>query len=168
MKLIWIAGCALLCVAATGAAAAQDLGLPVGTDAPRLAVKDLDGKPVDLGQWIGRKPVLIEFWATWCENCEALLPKLTSARTRVGDRVEFIGINVTVNQTPDRVRRYMAQHELPFRVLYDTDGASVRALAAPATSYVVLIDRGGKILYTGVGPDQEFDASLARAAGISH
>ncbi|MDH4131180.1 MAG: TlpA family protein disulfide reductase [Gemmatimonadota bacterium] len=167
MKLIGIAGGALLAAMVAGPVAAQDLGLPVGSDAPRLAVKDLDGRPVDLGQWVGKKPVLIEFWATWCENCEALLPKLASARARVGDRVEFIGINVTVNQTPERVRRYMAEHELPFRVLYDTEGASVRAFAAPATSYVVLIDRGGKILYTGVGPDQEFDASLDRAAGIT-
>jgi thiol-disulfide isomerase/thioredoxin len=166
MKLSWIAGCALLCAALAGPLAAQDLGLPVGSDAPRLAVKDLDGTPVDLGQWIGRKPVLIEFWATWCENCEELLPKLASARTRVGDRVEFIGI-ATVNQTPDRVRRYMTEHELPFRVLYDTEGASVRAFAVPATSYVVLVDRGGKILYTGVGPDQEFEAAIDRAAGIS-
>ena len=165
MKSIWIAGITLLCV--TGEVRAQDLGLPVGAEAPRLVVKDLDGKPVDLAQWIGKKPVLLEFWATWCENCEALLPTLTEAKARVGDRVEFIGINVTVNQTPDRVRRYMVEHELPYRVLYDTDGASVRAFAAPATSYIVIIDRGGRILYTGVGPDQEFGASLARAAGAS-
>jgi len=168
MRLSWIVGGALFCAAVAGPVAAQDLGLPVGSDAPRLTVKDLEGTPVDLGQWIGRKPVLIEFWATWCENCEALLPKLTSARSRAGDRVEFIGINVTVNQTPERVRRYMAEHQLPFRVLYDTEGASVRAFAAPATSYVVLIDRGGKIIYTGVGPDQEFEASVDRVAGISH
>jgi thiol-disulfide isomerase/thioredoxin len=166
MKLIWIACGVLLGAMVAGPVAAQDLGLAVGSEAPRLTVKDLDGRPVDLGQWIGKKPVLIEFWATWCENCEALLPKLTSARTRVGDRVEFIGINVTVNQTPDRVRRYMAEHQLPFRVLYDTEGASVRAFAAPATSYVVLVDREGRVLYTGVGPDQELDASLDRAAGV--
>lgn len=156
-----------LSVVLAGAAPAQDLGLPVGASAPRLAVNDLDGKPVDLGQWIGRKPVLIQFWATWCDNCEALLPGLRDARGKVGDRVEFIGINVTVNQTPDRVRRYLEEHNPPFRVLYDTEGASVRAFAAPATSYIVVIDAKGKILYTGVGPDQNFQPSLYRAAGVS-
>jgi len=165
MKSLWMAGCALICAA--GQAGAQDLGLPVGADAPRLSVNDLDGKPVDLARWIGKKPVLLEFWATWCQNCEALLPKLVEAKAEMGDQVEFIGINVTVNQTPERVRRYMGEHDLPFRVLYDTEGASVRAYAAPATSYIVIIDRGGRIVYTGVGPDQEFGASLARAAGTS-
>jgi len=165
MKSLWMAGLALLVVA--GQAGAQNLGLPVGANAPLLSIKDLDGQPVDLGRWIGKRPVLLEFWATWCQNCEALLPKLVEAKAQVGDRVEFIGINVTVNQTPERVRRYMAEHDLPFRVLYDTEGVSVRAYAAPATSYIVIIDRGGRILYTGVGPDQEFGASLARAAGTS-
>ncbi len=53
----------------------------------------------------------------------------------IGDKVEFIGVNVTVNQTPERVRRYVSQHDVPFRVLYDDKGTSTRAYQAPATSY---------------------------------
>jgi thiol-disulfide isomerase/thioredoxin len=167
MKLTATIGCLLLSTLIVTASPAQDLGLPVGAPAPKVSVKDLDGVEVDLGQWIGHKPVVIQFWATWCSNCEALIPKLKEASARVGDRAEFVGINVTVNQTPDKVRRYLAEHQPPFRVLYDTEGVSVRAYAAPATSYVVVVDRAGKIVYTGVGPDQEFGPSLYRAVGIS-
>jgi thiol-disulfide isomerase/thioredoxin len=142
-------------------------GIRVGSAAPVLAVNDLDGKPVNLGQWIGKKPVVLEFWATWCENCEALLPRFQEARKLVGDRMEFIGVNVTVNQTPARVRRYLEQHDVPFRVLYDDQGASIRAYQAPATSFVVIVDRSGKVVYTGVGPEQEFEPALRRAAGVS-
>lgn len=143
-------------------------GIPVGSRAPVVSVNDLDGKPVNLGQWIGKKPMLIEWWATWCENCEALLPRFQEARKLTGDRVEYIGINVTVNQSPERVRRYLEQHDMPFRVLYDTEGTSARAYLAPATSFVVIVDSLGKVIYTGVGPDQGFEPALKRAAGVQN
>ncbi len=141
-------------------------GIGVGTTAPIVTVNDLDGKPVNLGQWIGKQPVMLEFWATWCENCEALLPRVTAAKAIVGDRVRFLGVNVTVNQTPARVRTYLGQHQVPFQVLYDDKGTSIRAYQAPATSYVVIIDSTGKVVYTGVGGDQRFEPALKRAAGV--
>lgn len=143
-----------------------EAGIKVGSTAPVLSVNDLDGKPVNLGQWIGKKPVVLEFWATWCENCEALLPRFQQARKLTGDKIEYIGVNVTVNQTPARVRKYMEQHDVPFRVLYDDEGASTRAYQAPATSYVVIVDAAGKVVYTGVGADQQFEPALKRAAGV--
>lgn len=149
------------------APAQGDAGIKVGSAAPVLSVNDLDGKPVDLAQWIGKKPVVLEFWATWCENCEALLPRFRQAKKETGDRVEYLGVNVTVNQSPARVRKYLEEHDVPFRVLYDDEGASVRAYQAPATSYVVIVDANGKVAYTGVGADQQFEPALRRAAGVT-
>jgi thiol-disulfide isomerase/thioredoxin len=139
-------------------------GLRVGAAAPIVTVNDLDGNPVDLGQWVGKKPVLIEFWATWCSNCEELLPRLREAKRVVGDRMEFLAVNVTVNQTPERVRRYLQEHEVPFRILYDDQGTSTRAYEAPATSYLVILDARGRVVYTGVGGDQRFEPALRQAA----
>ena len=143
-----------------------EAGITVGARAPAVTVNDLDGKPVDLGQWIGKKPVLIEFWATWCTNCEELLPRFKAAYTKYGDRVEFLGVNVTVNQTAERVRRYASEHGVPFRILYDDKGTSTRAFMAPATSYVVIIDATGRVIYTGVGAEQQFESALKRASGV--
>lgn len=162
-----LAGVALLGLAAVSGLAAQgDAGIKVGSAAPVVTVNDLDGKPVNLGQWIGKKPVVLEFWATWCENCEALLPRFQQAKKLTGDKIEYIGVNVTVNQSPARVRKYLEQHDVPFRVLYDDQGASTRAYQAPATSYVVIVDAAGKVVYTGVGADQQFEPALKRAAGV--
>lgn len=157
---------ALATLLAGGLAAQGESGIAVGARAPVVTVNDLDGKPVNLGQWIGRKPVLIEFWATWCSNCEELLPRFREAHQQFGEAVEFLGVNVTVNQTPERVRRYLAQHQVPFRVLYDDEGTSTRAYVAPATSYVVIIDAAGRVVYTGVGADQQFEPALRRVAGV--
>ena len=158
----WMAGVALVAAAAgvVTPLAGQVEGIALGSKAPAIVVPDLDGKPVDLGAMIGRKPVLLEFWATWCEVCTALLPRVRAAHTEFGDRVEFLGINVTVNQTPARVRRYVESERPPFRTLYDKDGVGVRAFQAPATSYIVIIDRAGKIAYTGLGESQDLAAVL--------
>src|SRR6185437_12785637 len=76
-----IAVAASLCLTAAltfapSLARAQDMGIEVGSKAPAAAVETLDGKPADLSQFIGKTPVLIEFWATWCPNCKELEPHL--------------------------------------------------------------------------------------------
>ena len=152
----------LVPVLGTSRLRAQESGIAVGSDAPVVTVRDLDGKAVDLGQYIGKKPVFLEFWATWCELCEELLPRVRAAKAAYGDQVEFLGVNVTINQTRDRVRRYLEKHRPPFRTLYDEEGTSTRAYEVPATSYVVIVDRSGKIAYTGSGGTQEFEPVLRR------
>lgn len=155
---------ALLCGGSQTLHAQQEV-VGVGQPAPATAVHGLDGKAVDLGQYIGKKPVFLEFWATWCESCDALLPEVRAAHAEYGDKVEFIGINITVNQTVEQVRRYIELKKPPFRTLYDDEGTSTRAFQVPATSYVVIVDRTGKIVYTGSGGTQKFDAPLRRIIG---
>jgi thiol-disulfide isomerase/thioredoxin len=144
--------------------AGQDAAPGVGDRAPRVAVHDLDGKPVDLGQYIGVKPVFLEFWATWCESCRELQPRVRAAQEVYGSKVEFIGINVAVNQSPDGVRQYVEAHEPGFHTLYDDEGNSTRAYQVPATSYVVIADRSGKIVYIGIGGTQSFGRVLRQVS----
>ena len=165
MKARAVAAVSLAClVGGAGWLAAQEQGVGVGTAAPAVRVHDLDGKSVDLARYIGKKPLFLEFWATWCELCEELLPRVRAAQATYGSDVEFIGINVTVNQSRDRVRRYIETHKPPFKTLYDDEGASTRAYEVPATSYVVIVDRSGTIAYTGSGGSQDFDPVLRRVS----
>lgn len=132
----------------------------VGTAAPVVTVLDLDGESVRLDARAAGKPMLIEFWATWCEVCEALLPTVRQAQARFGDKVDFIGVNVTVNESRSRVKRWVEREKPPYRTLYDESGAAVRAFKAPVTSYVVVVDRNGIIRYTGVGAEQQLGSIL--------
>ena len=158
----WPVPAVLLLMAVSGEARAQDEGIAVGARAPAVVVNDIDGKPVDLADYLGKKPVLLEFWATWCSVCEALLPKVKAAHAAYGEKVVFLGVNVTVNQTPERVRRWIASNDPPYRTLYDDKGVSTRAYEAPVTSYIVIIDAAGKVAYTGTGADQDIAGALAR------
>ena len=157
-----LAPAVLLLVAVAGQALAQDEGIALGARAPAVVVNDIDGKPVNLADYIGKKPLLLEFWATWCSVCEELLPKVKAAHAMYGEKVVFLGVNVTVNQTPERVRRWIANNDPPYRTLYDDKGVSTRAYEAPVTSYIVIVDAAGKVAYTGTGADQDLAGALAR------
>ena len=144
------------------AARAQEVGLALGTRAPVVSIEDLDGKPVNLGQFIGRKPVLMEFWALWCTVCAALEPTMRAAEQRYGTSVEFVTVAVGVNQTARSIRRHLESHRISGRLVFDKDGRATRAYEAPATSYVIILDRQGRVAYTGVGEEQNLMAALAR------
>lgn len=150
-------------VATVAPAKAQDLGLEIGARAPAVSVHSLDGKRVDLGQYIGKTPMLIEFWATWCANCRELMPTLLAAEKKYGKRVKFLALAVAINQSPERVRKYLAARPMPHDMLYDTDGKAAEAFDAPATSYVVVLDKSGRVVYTGLGGKQNLEAALRKA-----
>ena len=146
-------------------AAAQEEGIETGVQAPAVIVKDLDGVPRDLGAVLGRKPVLLEFWATWCTSCQAMMPALRALREEFGDAVEFYGINVTISETRDGVRQYVKEHAPPFETLYDEEGVAARAYDPPATSYIVITDAAGKVVYTGSGGQQDLEPALRQVTG---
>jgi len=131
--------------------------MPAGMTLERL---DEDGGTIDLSEAIGRRPVLLEFWATWCENCEALHPRMVEAHAEYGDRVAFYAVAVGVNQSPRRILDHLEQMPVPFPTVWDERGAAVREFQAPNTSYIVVLDADGLVTYTGTGAGQDIDAAI--------
>jgi thiol-disulfide isomerase/thioredoxin len=140
----------------------QDLGIAIGATPPAVTIQDLDGRPTNLGAMIGKKPLLVEFWATWCPLCAALMPQLDSAFARYQNKVAFVSIAVAVNESPASVKRHLAREPHAFPFLWDANGTAVRAFQAPSTSYIVLLDANGKVVYTGLGEDQNIEAALQK------
>jgi len=163
LKVLCVAAAVVLLSPLTSVVRGQDLGLPLGSKPRATTVHTLDGKPVDLAKYIGKMPVLIEFWATWCGNCRELMPTLTAAEKKFGDRVKFVVLAVAINQSPERVRRYMAAHPQKHETLFDTEGKAAAEFDAPATSYVVILNRAGRVVYTGLGGKQDLEKALIRA-----
>jgi thiol-disulfide isomerase/thioredoxin len=140
---------------------AQDVGLEIGAKPAAITLEDLDGKAVDLGKYMGKRPVLLEFWATWCPLCRALEPQLNAAKKQYKN-LQVVVVAVGVNQTPRSIKRHLTKHTLPGIVLWDGKGAAVREFMAPGTSYVVLLDKQGRVVYTGAGSEQKLLPVLAK------
>jgi thiol-disulfide isomerase/thioredoxin len=107
----------------------------------------------------------MEFWATWCGNCEQLEPTVKAMHAKYGDRVAFLGVAVSVNQSPARVKAYVEKHGLPWVQLFDRKGLASAGYDAPATSYVVVLDAAGKVVYTGLGGKQDLETAIRKALG---
>jgi len=148
---------------AAAPAAAQDLGIAVGEKAPGGPLETLTGQTVDLASYLGKQPTVIEFWATWCGNCKQLEPALRAAHAKYGTTVRFVTVAVSVNQSIQRVKAWQRANTMPGDMLYDRKGTVSGAYDVPATSYVVVADKTGKIVYTGVGGTQNIDAAIAKA-----
>jgi thiol-disulfide isomerase/thioredoxin len=157
-----IASGLLIGLPAMASGQAAQIGIELGSQPAGVALERLDSEDgtIDLSDSIGARPVLLEFWATWCENCEALHPQLLAAHDKYGDAVDFFAIAVGVNQSPRRVRKHLENMPVPFPVLWDEDGAAVREFRAPNTSYIVVLDAGGRVTYTGTGADQDIEAAI--------
>ncbi|HKV51209.1 MAG TPA: TlpA disulfide reductase family protein [Gemmatimonadaceae bacterium] len=162
IRLALLAACAAVVAAAAPLDAQDEIGVAVGASAPAAAVHTLDGKTLNLDQYIGKGPVLLEFWATWCSNCKELEPKLLDMVKKYSPRVTFVDVAVSVNESPERVKLYAQKYHYTHQVVYDTDGNAVSAYNVPATSYVVLIDKAGKVVYTGLGGDQDLETAIKR------
>ena len=146
-----------------GSIFAQELGIDVGKVAPPALLQTLDGKPKDLKEFLGKKPVLIEFWATWCGNCTELQPTIDAAIKKYGSQVSFVTVAVSVNQTPARVAAWHKAHPIATEMLYDGKGTATEAYDVPATSYVVMVDKNGKVVYTGAGGKQDIEGAIKKA-----
>jgi peroxiredoxin len=153
---------AAVATVATARLRAQEGGLDVGTTAPTASVVRLDGTAANLSDFYGDKPVVLEFWATWCPLCKKLEPSMQAARERHAGAVTFVSVGVPSNQTAEKQRMYVDKQQLTGDYVFDKDGAAIAAFKVPHTSYIVIIDRNRKIVYTGVGADQDIEAALKK------
>lgn len=154
---------ALIVAAAVSPLRAQESGIPVGNVAPGAKLETLDGKPAELKEYLGKLPVVMEFWATWCPNCKELEPAMLAVQKKYAGKVQFVGVAVSVNESPELVRRYVDKHGLAGVQFYDRKGTAIDAYDVPATSFVVVISKAGKVVYTGLGGTQDLEAAIAKA-----
>jgi thiol-disulfide isomerase/thioredoxin len=119
----------------------------------------LDGRAGTLAQIVGRKPTVVNFWATWCPPCRKELPLLARLARKYAGRVAMVGL--AVESEEKAVKQAMLQHDLNFAMAMATPAIikSWQAMALP-TTYVV--GPRGQILWAKAGSlqDQELDIVL--------
>jgi thiol-disulfide isomerase/thioredoxin len=120
--------------------------------APDFRLKTLDGGEVALSDYRGR-PMLINFWASWCEPCRAEMPAIIAAyHAHRGSGLEVLAIDNTPLDVIDDVRSFVAEFQLPFPVLLDEENEAVEAFSIVGLPTSVFIDGDGLIRATNIGP----------------
>lgn len=119
---------------------------------PDFTLKDLQGRPHSIREWAGR-PLVINFWATWCAPCLQEMPLLERLREEhKGDGVEIVGIAVDFKAD---VLSFVAKHPISYPILSgEDDGVQVAAalgVADLALPFSVFVDHRGRILVLRLG-----------------
>ena len=123
--------------------------------APDMTVYTAEGVPVKLSDFQG-KPVVLNFWASWCGPCKSEMPAFQAAWEEYGDQVQFLMVNVTGgSETVETAAAFLVEAGYIFPVFYDTAGsgsAAYQVYSIPATYF---IDARGNIAASHVGAMSE-------------
>jgi len=127
---------------------------------PEIRLPGIDGAVHGLTDWRDR-PLVVNFWATWCDPCRREIPLLKSLRREhAADRLEIVGIAVDY---PDEVRKYAQSHGIDYPVLVGDQGG-LEAVSAfgmeTVLPFSVFADRHGRIVTLKVGELHRDEAEL--------
>ena len=114
---------------------------PTAKPAPAFALADIDGKTWSLAALKGQ-PVVLNFWATWCEPCRTEMPSLELLATR-HERAGLVVLAVNVQEALPAIRRFLDMQPVLLPILLDRDGEATAAWTPRVFPTTVLIDRSG-------------------------
>jgi peroxiredoxin len=133
----------------------------VGHRAPPVRFEMLDGTPVDLGQLLGRQPIYLKFWATWCVPCREQMPHAVATWRAHKDRLAVFALDIGVNDPIENVRAFVAEQKLQLPVAIDRDGSAAELLHLNVTPQHVVIDRSGVIRHVGHAVTPALERAIA-------
>lgn len=111
-----------------------------------LTGKDLDGKPISLASLRG-KPTVVNVWGSWCASCHQEEPYLTAAAKRLGDKVNFLGIDSRDNGTA-QARAYASRYRITYPSIFSPGGEALLAFPGVITPNsipsTVILDAQGR------------------------
>ena len=135
--------------AAEGEAQQQE---PELVKAPDFTVYDGDGNEVSLSDFVG-KPVVLNFWASWCGPCKSEMPDLDEAYSEYGEEIHFLMVNMTGDsrETAEAAAAYIEENGFSFPVFYDTDSDAAITYGVTSLPTTYFIDAEGNAIAQGRG-----------------
>jgi peroxiredoxin len=142
-----------------GVSVAEELATP--EPASDFTLRDLDGGNVALSDYLGKKVIVINFWATWCSPCLKEMPHLQAMQGELGDKIQVISISVDAAKDEAKVKALVKKLDYTPQVLLDPDTRVVRTYhprGMPPFSMVIGKDR--RVHYKKLGYTDGDEAAL--------
>jgi thiol-disulfide isomerase/thioredoxin len=109
----------------------------------------MDGTEANLADFAG-KPLVVNFWASWCPACVAELPDLEAVHAALGDQVVFLGMNMQETD-PEAAAALIASTGVSYQLATDPDGSIFTSFGGIAMPTTVFIDEHGQVATTHAG-----------------
>lgn len=118
-----------------------------------FTVYDKDGKEVRLSDFRGEKPVVVNFWASWCPPCKEEMPYFQEAINKYGDEVEILMVNLTdgERETIEKADEFIKESGYEMNVLYDLDFNATNTYLLYSIPRTLFITKDGALYYDHMG-----------------
>ena len=114
--------------------------------APDFTVYDTDGNPVNLSDYFG-KPIVLNFWASWCGPCKAEMPDFEEVYKERGEEIQFLMVNCTGGrETEKSAREFITDSGYTFPVFYDLDLDASMTYGTNSIPVTFFIDADGHLI----------------------
>ena len=124
---------------------AQENKQATNNDLLTFTMTDTKGVIRQSSEWIGKKPVVINVWGTWCPPCRAEIPAFVKAYEIYKDKgIEILG--VAVRDTPDKVLTFAGQNNMHWEMMLFTDEALQKRFNIQSVPTTIFVDRTGKVM----------------------
>lgn len=123
---------------------------------PEFTVTDYSGSIFNITEFFG-KPIVINFWASWCPPCVGEMPDFHKIYKELGEEIQFIMINVTdgVRETKEIALKFITKNDYTFPVYYDIDLEASSSLGIYSYPTTLFIDSEGYVITGAVGAINE-------------
>lgn len=123
--------------------------------APDFTMQDANGKDVTLSSFQG-KPVVLNFWTSWCSYCKSEMPYFESAYKQYGDKIQFIMLNpVKSERSSDGGKNFIKDAAYTFPVFYESAGEAMNLYGLRSFPATVFIDANGNMVEKTIGAISE-------------
>lgn len=121
--------------------------------APSFPMEDAQGNMVQLSDFLGQKPVFLNFWASTCPPCKQEMPDIQALYEQYGDQIQFVLVNVgaAMNDTREKAESYLEEEGFTFPVYYDVDYQAITAYGINSFPFSFFIDSQGNVVTYGRG-----------------
>jgi peroxiredoxin len=117
---------------------------------PDFKLPDMNNKNVSLQDLLGKGPILLDFWADYCQPCKIAMPYLNELALKY-DSLTVVLVSIDAPKTQSKAKNYLKGKDYQFLALFDPDKTLTKKLNVSNPPHTFIIDKSGEIVYSHLG-----------------
>jgi len=117
---------------------------------PEFRLPDMNNQDVSLSDLLGKGPVIVDFWAQWCNPCKAAMPYLNDLKSTY-DSLTVVVVSIDSARDLTRAKNFLRGKDYNFVALFDTNKTLAQQLNVTTVPHTFILDKEGNIAYTHTG-----------------